>query len=85
MTALARVVVRLAWIALAAALCAALTAAAASLIEPPQRNSRFRGIEARHRPREPQPGRVFGVAGEAVLIALIAAGGRLILRLRLED
>lgn len=74
---------RIALLAAAAALCAGLTSIYADSLHPPPQNRRFRFRDPRRRPRGPQASGVIQFAGEGVLVAMIAAGGRKILGLRL--
>jgi hypothetical protein len=82
MIKLARVVARIAILAVAAALFIGLTGIWASAIESHERSERRFGRVVR-RARWPQLRRLSSFAGELVIFAAIAAGGRMILRLRL--
>ena len=76
-----RIVTRVAIIALAAAMFVGITGLLANF-QAPDRHSRFE-LERRRRPSEPQWNRLPSFLGEFVLIGVIAAAGRTILRLRL--
>ena len=80
---LIRVLFRLALLALVAAAFVGLTAIYGSSVRPPLPYARFQAAH-RHRPPEPQLGRVTEVIGEGLLLALFAVGGRVALRLRLN-
>jgi hypothetical protein len=74
---------RIAMIALAAAIFVGLTGMYADSIRP--RGNRYGDTEWRRRPSEPRLRRLPNFLGQFVVIALIAVGGRTVLRLRLTD
>jgi len=84
MIKLARVVARIAMLMVAAAVFIGLTGIWANAIESRERSERRFGREVR-RARWPQLRRLYSFAGDLVILAAIAAGGRLILRLRLTE
>jgi hypothetical protein len=77
-----RIVVRIAAIALAAALFIGLTTLYADSIRPP-RDNRFQRRDARRRPPEGQLSRFPSVAQQFVLVVFAGFAGRKVLRLRI--
>ena len=84
MIKLARVVARIVMLAVAAAVFIGLTGIWASAIESHERSER-RLRRVVRRARWPQLCRASSFAGELVIFAAIAVGGRMILRLRLTQ
>jgi hypothetical protein len=80
---LARVLARLALLSLAAAVFIVLTQGYAGSLRPPFM-SPYRQAARRNRPAEPQGTRFPSFIGEVMALALIAAAGRIVFRLRLS-
>jgi hypothetical protein len=79
-----RVFPRLALLSLAAAVFVALTEMYAALMEPPVVSSHLQAARL-HRRSEPQVSQFPEFVGELMGLALLAAGGRIVFRLRLSD
>src|SRR5690348_11406988 len=79
----ARLLARLAVLALAVVVFIGLIQMYAGSMRPPFGNAR-RQLARRNRPSEPQAGRLPSFVGEILLLALIAVAGRIVFRLRLS-
>jgi len=77
-----RVLARLAFLSLAAAVFVGLTGLYGSSVRPPLPNLSWQA-ERRHRPSAPQVSKFPEFVGEGMLVALFAVAGRIVLRLRL--
>jgi hypothetical protein len=80
---LARIVSRIALLAMAAALLIGLTGIFAQSIPPPRVDQRR--MRPRRRPTGPQLSRVPGFLGQIALFSMITLAGRKVLGLRLSD
>ena len=78
-----RVLARLAFLSLAAAVFVGLTGIYGSSVRPPLPNPSWQA-ERRHRPSAPQVSLFPEFVGEGMVLALYAVAGRLVLRLRLS-
>lgn len=80
-----RTLTRIGLIAAAAVIFMALTGLYAHSIRPPEFRFGPRRFGREHRAPEPRLSALPGFAGKCFLFAMIAVGGRKLLRLRLED